>query len=645
MFREAGLRGAAGHRGRHRRGRVRHRPHRPVAGGHGGPRAPRRGALDAGPPARALGGRRRPRATTAAGRSPGCSRSACWPTCRRVTRRWSVHAVGVPGGRAAARAPGGRARAGRARGPRGAGRAGERRGPRAVAARRARASWCSAPGSPSRVPTGWTRQRALLRTAHAAGMRVVGPSSYGIVATRDGGCSSTPRCAHAPGAAGASACSASPRRWRSRCWRAVRRRGIGAVAVRLRRAPRRRLRQRPHAVLGRRRRHGRGRPVPGVAGQPPQVLPGRAAAVADQARDRGDRGPVGPGGAARPRGPPHARPAPHARGGAAPVRACPRREHAPAARRRPGAGPPAAARRAAHRDPGQLRARSRRWSPRPPPPPAWWSAGTCSCCRRTPRPSGSARPSTRSTPTRTATWSSSCASRPSVGRTACCSGPSPRRPRARGGRPWPASTTCTASPPELTADDAERPTLDGPRVQHARGRGARAGARHPLRRSGARGTAGVRCTRPAPTPGPRAASSPAGSPPRAPATRPSRSTATGPRSCWPPWASRCCPRIRVRDADEAVAAAERLGWPVALKTTVAALRHRADLGGVRLDVADEAELRADVAQVLALAAGQESAGRRRAAGGAGDGPARVGLRGAVGGGPALRPDHQLRARR
>jgi acyl-CoA synthetase (NDP forming)/RimJ/RimL family protein N-acetyltransferase len=67
------------------------------------------------------------------------------------------------------------------------------------------------------------------------------------------------------------------------------------------------------------------------------------------------------------------------------------------------------------------------------------------------------------------------------------------------------------------------------------------------------------------------------------------------------------PSTRVHDADEAVAAAERLGWPVALKTTVAALRHRADLGGVRLDVADEAELRADVAQVLALAAGHASA--------------------------------------
>ncbi|MEZ0447792.1 GNAT family N-acetyltransferase [Cellulomonas sp. ICMP 17802] len=67
------------------------------------------------------------------------------------------------------------------------------------------------------------------------------------------------------------------------------------------------------------------------------------------------------------------------------------------------------------------------------------------------------------------------------------------------------------------------------------------------------------------------------------------------------------PSLRVRDADEAVAAAERLGWPVALKTTASALRHRADLGGVRLDVADEVELRADVAQVLALAAGLEAA--------------------------------------
>jgi acyl-CoA synthetase (NDP forming) len=67
------------------------------------------------------------------------------------------------------------------------------------------------------------------------------------------------------------------------------------------------------------------------------------------------------------------------------------------------------------------------------------------------------------------------------------------------------------------------------------------------------------------------------------------------------------PSEGVHDADEAVAAAERLGWPVALKSTVPALRHRSDLGGVRLDVHDAAELRADVEQVLALAAGREPA--------------------------------------
>ncbi|WP_328718963.1 GNAT family N-acetyltransferase [Streptomyces sp. NBC_00247] len=45
------------------------------------------------------------------------------------------------------------------------------------------------------------------------------------------------------------------------------------------------------------------------------------------------------------------------------------------------------------------------------------------------------------------------------------------------------------------------------------------------------------------------------------------------------------------DPDAAVAAATRLGWPVALKTTAPHLRHRADLGGVRLDLAGEDALR------------------------------------------------------
>ncbi|MEV3860049.1 GNAT family N-acetyltransferase [Streptomyces sp. NPDC050095] len=45
------------------------------------------------------------------------------------------------------------------------------------------------------------------------------------------------------------------------------------------------------------------------------------------------------------------------------------------------------------------------------------------------------------------------------------------------------------------------------------------------------------------------------------------------------------------DADRAAEAARTLGYPVALKTTAPHLRHRADLGGVRLDLADETDLR------------------------------------------------------
>ncbi|MFE9771627.1 GNAT family N-acetyltransferase [Streptomyces sp. NPDC005931] len=43
--------------------------------------------------------------------------------------------------------------------------------------------------------------------------------------------------------------------------------------------------------------------------------------------------------------------------------------------------------------------------------------------------------------------------------------------------------------------------------------------------------------------------------------------------------------------DAAVEAARALGYPVALKATAPHLRHRADLGGVRLDLADEEQLR------------------------------------------------------
>lgn len=51
------------------------------------------------------------------------------------------------------------------------------------------------------------------------------------------------------------------------------------------------------------------------------------------------------------------------------------------------------------------------------------------------------------------------------------------------------------------------------------------------------------------------------------------------------------------DADTAVEAASRLGYPVALKTTASSLRHRSDLGGVRLDIATEAGLRRAFAEL------------------------------------------------
>jgi acyl-CoA synthetase (NDP forming) len=43
--------------------------------------------------------------------------------------------------------------------------------------------------------------------------------------------------------------------------------------------------------------------------------------------------------------------------------------------------------------------------------------------------------------------------------------------------------------------------------------------------------------------------------------------------------------------DQAVAAADRLGYPVALKALAPHLRHRRELGGVRLDIDDAEELR------------------------------------------------------
>ena len=59
------------------------------------------------------------------------------------------------------------------------------------------------------------------------------------------------------------------------------------------------------------------------------------------------------------------------------------------------------------------------------------------------------------------------------------------------------------------------------------------------------------------------------------------------------WAARAVTTI-----DEAISAAAELGWPVALKSTSPLLRHRADIGGVRLDITDPDDLRAAITHLV-----------------------------------------------
>ncbi len=59
------------------------------------------------------------------------------------------------------------------------------------------------------------------------------------------------------------------------------------------------------------------------------------------------------------------------------------------------------------------------------------------------------------------------------------------------------------------------------------------------------------------------------------------------------------PSFLVQDADSAVEAAEKLGWPVVLKAAAENLRHRREMGGVRLDIGSASELRRQIAAVKA----------------------------------------------
>ncbi|MEU2392509.1 GNAT family N-acetyltransferase [Streptomyces sp. NPDC007369] len=63
---------------------------------------------------------------------------------------------------------------------------------------------------------------------------------------------------------------------------------------------------------------------------------------------------------------------------------------------------------------------------------------------------------------------------------------------------------------------------------------------------------------------------------------------------------RVLPTLPAPTVDAAAKAAGALGYPVALKTTAPHLRHRADLGGVRLDLANEAALRRAYGELTGL---------------------------------------------
>ncbi|MBF4994916.1 GNAT family N-acetyltransferase [Arthrobacter gandavensis] len=57
------------------------------------------------------------------------------------------------------------------------------------------------------------------------------------------------------------------------------------------------------------------------------------------------------------------------------------------------------------------------------------------------------------------------------------------------------------------------------------------------------------------------------------------------------------PSLPFRTEDEAVEAAGKLGWPVVLKTIDEHLRHRLDLGGVRLNISSEQSLRSNISEM------------------------------------------------
>ena len=287
VFREAGYQVEPQPRGRRAAARVRHRPHRSAAV---------RCAIPASGPreARSVRNLLSPRSVAVIGASTDAAKVGNAVLAQPARRR--IHRPGVPGQR---RAPLGARRAGlpdgarhsrrrRSRGGRGAGRV-DRRGPRRLPRQGRQGAGRGVRGvQRDRARTGGQSERRLVHAARAHGMRLVGPNALGVANTDRGGSAERhPRAGAAASRAGSDS-SASPARSASRSSTRPRAVELGSVHLRLGGQPRRRLRQRPAAVLGLRPRHRGGAAVPGELRQSAQVLPDRAPGGTEQADRRGE---------------------------------------------------------------------------------------------------------------------------------------------------------------------------------------------------------------------------------------------------------------------------------------------------------------------------------------------------------------------
>ena len=204
-------------------------------------------------------------------------------------------------------------------------------------------------------PDGAELQDQLLHAARGAGMRVIGPNSFGVINNHPSRSASTPPWRPSCRPPAGSACS---RRAAPSASRSSPRQPGAASASRC--SPPRATASTSRATTCMQywiddHEHRRRRPLPRVDGQPPQVLTDRPAARGHQA---GHRGQVRRLVLRRPTGPPGQADAGAARGvrrDAAPGRCHPGRERPPDVRRRPARRPPAAAQGQPGRHRRQLR--------------------------------------------------------------------------------------------------------------------------------------------------------------------------------------------------------------------------------------------------------------------------------------------------